>query len=336
MDSVKGELVATNGKPAPELVPLPPAPPSSVGDSYMQGFDGMAIARFPKEVEAILRAPIDPEQVEIKPDGICYLPGVFYRRRLMDAFGPGGWALAARRPPQTRSSGGGELVVFFGALYAMGRFVGEAGGQCTYFNSNKGMTFADALEGAKTDCITRCCKDLGIAWELWDPGWRGQWQAKYARQVMKRVKVWDPRAKEEVWKDKEVWERKPHGQKLASPSSSAAAAPTAAETSPSSPAGTASVSGADSSTETSPPSDTGEAPDDGAIDQLRAAVKAAGWKAQFVKTWFTNRFGIWPPESLTKLQLETAHYLLAAWREPDGGDIYKAALVKAQAEGRCR
>lgn len=337
METVKGELVTTNGKPAPELVPLPepPAPPVS----YAQGFDGMAIAPFDKAIVAALTAPINPEDVEIKPDGIVYLPGIFYRQRLMEAFGPGGWAIAARRPPQTRSSGGGELVVFYGALFALGRFVGEAGGQCVYWPKNRGMTYADALEGAKTDCITRCCKDLGIAKELWDPGWRTQWQAKYARKVMKKSKEWNARAQKEEWVDKEVWERKGREQKL----SSTPSVPTAADSSTGSPASAVSspsVAAPAAESSSAPPvpssADAGEVPDDDQMDSLRETVKALKWKAQFCKTWFTNRFGVWPPESLTKRQLETAFYLLAAWREPDGGDLYKAALDKAKGEGRCR
>lgn len=347
METVKGELVTTNGKPAPELVPLPepPAPPVS----YAQGFDGMAIAPFDKPIVAALTAPINPEDVEIKPDGIVYLPGIFYRQRLMEAFGPGGWAIAARRPPQTRSSGGGELVVFYGALFALGRFVGEAGGQCVYWPKNRGMTYADALEGAKTDCITRCCKDLGIAKELWDPGWRTQWQAKYARKAMKKSKEWNARAQKEEWVDKEVWERKGREQKLTSSSAGTAAvsssAASASQPQPASFSGTETPMGitggaaiASPSTVPPPPSsaDAGEVPDDDQMDSLRETVKALKWKAQFCKTWFTNRFGVWPPESLTKRQLETAFSLLAAWREPDGGDLYKAALDKAKGEGRCR
>jgi len=40
--------------------------------------------------------PIVPEDIEIKPDGIVYLPEIKYRRILNKAFGPGGWGLAPR------------------------------------------------------------------------------------------------------------------------------------------------------------------------------------------------------------------------------------------------
>jgi len=45
---------------------------------------------FPPEVREKLLAPLDPEDVEIKPDGMIYLPEIKYRRILNLAFGPGG------------------------------------------------------------------------------------------------------------------------------------------------------------------------------------------------------------------------------------------------------
>jgi hypothetical protein len=40
--------------------------------------------------------PITPADVEVKPDGIIYLPEIKYRRILNRAFGPGAWGLAPR------------------------------------------------------------------------------------------------------------------------------------------------------------------------------------------------------------------------------------------------
>lgn len=41
-------------------------------------------------------AEIVADDIEIKPDGIVYLPEIKYRRILNKAFGPGGWGLAPR------------------------------------------------------------------------------------------------------------------------------------------------------------------------------------------------------------------------------------------------
>ena len=177
-----------------ELVPhangAPPAPAPQVQAalpgtaSYIKGFEGMAMAPFSEKELAVLNEAVDPKAVEIKPDGIVYLPGVHYRQRLHRAFGQGAWALAPRGPIRSRpAANGGEMVTYHGALFVHGRFVAEAVGECTYWPQNAGMTYASAAEGAKTDCLGRCSKDLGIGWELFDPAWRREWIAKHAVQV---------------------------------------------------------------------------------------------------------------------------------------------------------
>lgn len=44
----------------------------------------------------MLMQSLDVDDIEIKPDGIIYLPEIKYRRILNKAFGPGGWGLAPR------------------------------------------------------------------------------------------------------------------------------------------------------------------------------------------------------------------------------------------------
>jgi hypothetical protein len=57
--------------------------------------------------------------VEIKPDGIIYLPEIKYRRILNKAFGPGGWGLA----PRGESIVTAKAVTREYALLAHGRYV---------------------------------------------------------------------------------------------------------------------------------------------------------------------------------------------------------------------
>jgi hypothetical protein len=68
---------------------------------WSSSFHGLSTTPFSPETAAVLMQPIDPLDIEIKPDGIIYLPEIKYRRILNKAFGPGGWGLAPR----------GELVV---------------------------------------------------------------------------------------------------------------------------------------------------------------------------------------------------------------------------------
>lgn len=63
---------------------------------WTRSFHGLSAEPFPKEAADILLADTDPQEVEIKPDGIVYLPEIKYRRILNKAFGPGGWGLVPR------------------------------------------------------------------------------------------------------------------------------------------------------------------------------------------------------------------------------------------------
>lgn len=63
---------------------------------WTKSYHGLSEAAFSKEAADALLAPIHPNDVEVKPDGIIYLPEIKYRRILNKAFGPGAWGLAPR------------------------------------------------------------------------------------------------------------------------------------------------------------------------------------------------------------------------------------------------
>ena len=91
--------------------------PSQV--DWTSSFHGLSVEPFSKETAEILLKPLDPEDVEIKPDGIIYLPEIKYRRILNKAFGPGGWGLA----PRGESIVTAKAVTREYALLAHGRYV---------------------------------------------------------------------------------------------------------------------------------------------------------------------------------------------------------------------
>lgn len=66
----------------------------------------------------MLMKPIPFEDVEIKPDGIIYLPEIKYRRILNQAFGPGGWGMA----PRGELAVGERVVTREYALLVHGRY----------------------------------------------------------------------------------------------------------------------------------------------------------------------------------------------------------------------
>ncbi|CAE7090461.1 unnamed protein product [Rhizoctonia solani] len=159
-----------------ETEPLPDAPTGSNPTDWYTSYHGLSAQPFPKEVADILMAPIDPLDVEIKPDGLLYLPEIKYRRILNRSFGPGGWGLA----PRSGINVSPKIVSREYALVCLGRLVAIARGEQEYFGQEG---IATATEAAKSNALMRCCKDLGIASELWDPRFIREFKAKYCAEA---------------------------------------------------------------------------------------------------------------------------------------------------------
>jgi hypothetical protein len=324
---------------APAAVVMPP--------QYFAGFDGAAASPFSLEAAAVLAAPVNDLEVEIREDGIVYLPGVAYRRILTRAFGAGAWAILPRGPARTM----GDLVVYHGALVVLGRFVSEAVGEC---QTRFGMSYASSLEGARTDCLTRCCKDLGVATELWDPAWRASWQAKYADK--KWVDGKDGKKGRYSWslKAKAAAGETLAGRNVGAPKAETGSSGSAPEAQPdkSSTQGTTSsgtVSASKPSTtgpsagstprDTSPDDvpvvgDTGEAPSDDQIAALQKQAVALKWKGPKARAWLKKHFGVETATALTLRQAEDAMMLLIAAGKDDMDKEYGDLLALMEREGR--
>ncbi|KAF8535827.1 mitochondrial genome maintenance MGM101-domain-containing protein [Trichophaea hybrida] len=160
---------------------------------WSRSFHGLSTEPFPKEITDVLVEPLDPEDVEIKPDGIIYLPEIKYRRILNRAFGPGGWGLA----PRGESIVTDKLVTREYALVCHGRLVSIARGEQQYFDVNGIPT---ATEGCKSNALMRCCKDLGIASDLWDPRFIRKFKKEYCED--KFVEHMTTKKKKKMWKRK--------------------------------------------------------------------------------------------------------------------------------------
>ncbi|KAJ5281657.1 hypothetical protein N7478_007029 [Penicillium angulare] len=170
--------------------PLDLDKPSEEKIDWTRSFHGLSAQPFAKEAADILLAEIDSNEVEIKPDGIVYLPEIKYRRVLNRAFGPGGWGLA----PRGESIVTPKTVTREYALVCHGRLVSVARGEQDYFSPDGIPT---ATEGCRSNALVRCCKDLGIASELWDPRWIRKYKAQYTREVFvehvvnkRKSKIW--------------------------------------------------------------------------------------------------------------------------------------------------
>ncbi|KZS97805.1 mitochondrial genome maintenance MGM101 [Sistotremastrum niveocremeum HHB9708] len=161
-------------------------------NDWSKSYFGLSSEPFPKEVAKILLAPVDPLNIEIKPDGLIYLPEIKYRRVLNQAFGPGGWGLA----PRSETNVSPKIVSREYALVCLGRLVAIARGEQEYFDPSG---IATAAESCKSNALMRCCKDLGIASELWDPRFIREFKAAHCVQVF---------ASNSSGQKKKLWRRK--------------------------------------------------------------------------------------------------------------------------------
>lgn len=158
----------SSASPMTSSLPFPSDAPHFIG------LDQLSLAHqpFAAEVQAILAEPVNPEEVEIKPDGICYLPEMRYRKTLLRAFGPGGWCIVPRGPHAQN----GNVLSREYALVCHGRFVAQARGSTAIASfSNAAL----ASEAVRSNALMRCCKDLGIASELWDASYTAAWKEDY-------------------------------------------------------------------------------------------------------------------------------------------------------------
>jgi len=152
----------------PDAPPAPPVAPIRYG-----------VVPITDEESQALTKPLDPQTVEIRPDGLLYWPGNEYRALLNRVIGAGQWALKFIEQGKL-SRKYDEVFWYRGELWIRGEFVSEAVGEQAYKSSNPNSSWATAREGAKTDCLTRCCKDLGIANELWNPSYTEEWKKQNA------------------------------------------------------------------------------------------------------------------------------------------------------------
>ena len=181
---------------------------------------GIAAAPFSPEAADVLLGAVAEDDVEIRPDGLIYLPEIKYRRILNRAFGPGAWSLL---PMEITVSPQDNMLYYKGALFVLGRFVSEAIGEQQYFPDNDRMSYATAAESAKSNCLMRCCKDLGIASELWDPTFVRNWVTRNATEAWcvnvgtrdrgKKKKMWRKKSAPPIdsypWKEEAAYDAEP-------------------------------------------------------------------------------------------------------------------------------
>jgi len=125
--------------------------------------------KLTKDQIAALRRPVEDSEVDWRPlekGGPAIIPYLSHngcRDRLDACFGLGGWGMAPMGQPKEKD---GVIYVPY-ALIVDGSPRVFAWGEQAYHANNKQMTYGDALEGAKSNAITRCGKELGVGRDLW-------------------------------------------------------------------------------------------------------------------------------------------------------------------------
>ncbi|CDR46578.1 CYFA0S24e00386g1_1 [Cyberlindnera fabianii] len=173
---------------------LPPHDPSHAEIHWPTSYFGLGSEPFPEKAQEILSQPINAKDIEIKPDGLIYLPEIKYRRILNKAFGAGGWGLVPRSETIVTDK---QLTREY-ALVCLGRLVSIARGEQDYFSPDG---IATATEGCRSNALMRCCKDLGIASELWDPGFIREFKKQHCEE--KFVEHATTKRKRKLWKRKD-------------------------------------------------------------------------------------------------------------------------------------
>ena len=107
---------------------------------WTRSYHGLSAQPFSKEAADVLMAAIPFDDVEVKPDGILYLPEIKYRRILNKAFGPGAWGLAPRGETIVTS----KSITREYALVAHGRYVQDS----TTYGESLSIPHANSMAAA--------------------------------------------------------------------------------------------------------------------------------------------------------------------------------------------
>lgn len=112
-------------------------------------------------------------------ENLLYCQHSYLRDRLNKVFRPGQWSIIPRNrwaeEFTTQSNKPASRVYVEAMLVIRGCFVAEAVGEMEYYPNNASQNYGDAVEGAKTAALRRCCKELGIGLQAWKKEWCDAW-----------------------------------------------------------------------------------------------------------------------------------------------------------------
>lgn len=135
----------------------------------------------PIPVNELLLRPCRTHQNAAKAEcPVCqlYLDWGYYANTLDDAFGKGAWCLSPA-PWSPKLYREGNITYREYVLWIRGKYVGNAVGHHEEFRTT--ANFGDAAEATYANALTRCCKRLGIARDLWRKSKIDEFRTQIAR-----------------------------------------------------------------------------------------------------------------------------------------------------------
>lgn len=161
----------------------------------------------PDEVKA-LQADFPDEAFKPGAAGkehLIYIEHAYLRDRLNQVLGLAQWAIVPRsrwaedfmtKGYRDKPATAASRVYVEAMLIIRGAFVAEAVGDMVYYKNNEGQNYGDAVEGAKTAALRRCCKELGVGLQAWKKDWcEGWWQRRNAAARRPSTPPADPAAR---------------------------------------------------------------------------------------------------------------------------------------------
>lgn len=185
-----------------EIIPRGAPPELKPGILAQININQVGTLEVGEEELKVLQEPLDPKDVQIRPDGLVYLPWTWYANRLNRAFGILKWGLIPQGSPMIKDMGNNTLIVWLNWLVIKGVPVSMAGGETSYQPSNYTMSYGDAVEGARANSLARNCKMLGMSLDLWNPEWVSGWKEQYAESYKNEKN-------KTLWRKKKVNGNKP-------------------------------------------------------------------------------------------------------------------------------
>ena len=184
-------------------------------------------SRLQPEQAAILRSPLQRDEVEILPTGILYLPWVSVELRLQVALGAGGYRFVSLGEISVEHSRSYDVVMQSWALEASFGAewieLGRALGRARYYPTNPQIDRGDVVESAKSNAVKKIGKRLGVGLELRSPQWRRRYRDTYCSAVYVNVRKrhkppdgeWHETTKREVrWRKREEFGGEPFAEEL--------------------------------------------------------------------------------------------------------------------------